>query len=281
VTPEARKRSRVLIALAAADAREFALDLARLVSLTTAPELLGLFVENARLLEHASSRLAREIMLTGRERPLERAVLERQLRAESAQARTSFEAAAARLGLACTFQVARGDFGTELASRAAEAEALVVSLAREARRADFWLGATLRELLAAPLPMVLLAREGWLSGRSIAVLIEEPQRAQLALEATARFAKHSRSPISVLLTGAAASAYEQNPAKLISELESRGLRSSTILAVGKSEPGSIARAARACRARLIVLPAPGPDADVALVEELLRRLPSALLLVQR
>jgi hypothetical protein len=280
VTTEARK-SRVLIALAAADAREFALDLARFVSLTATPELLGLFVESTRLLEHASSRLAREIMLTGRERPLERAVLERQLRAESAQARAGFEAEAARLGLTYTFQVARGDFGAELASRAAEAEALVVSLAREARRADFWLGATLRELLATALPMVLLAREGWLSGRSIVVLIEEPHGAELALEAAARFVKHSRSPLSVLLTGAAASAYEQNPAELIGELESRGLGPSTILAVGKSEPGTIARAARACRARLIVLPAPGADADTALVEELLRRLPSALLLVKR
>jgi hypothetical protein len=260
---------------------EFALDLARLVSLTAAPELLGLFVENARLLEHAGSRLAREIMLTGRERPLERAVLERQLRAQSALARASFEAAASRLGLPHTFQVARGDWVAELASRAAEAEALVVSLARETRRAELWLGATLRELLAAPLPLVLLAREGWLSGRSITGLIEEPRQAELVLEATARMAAHSESPIIVLLAGAAARAYGEDPAELTRELESRGLRSSTIVAVGDVEPGGIARAARACRARLVVLPAPGPDADPALVVELLRRLPSALLLVQR
>ena len=112
---EAQKRSRVLVALDAPDAKEFALDLARLVSLTTAPELLGLFVESTRLLEYAGSRLAREIMLTGRERPLERALLERQLRAESAQARAWFDAAATRLGLEHTFEVARGDFGAELA----------------------------------------------------------------------------------------------------------------------------------------------------------------------
>jgi hypothetical protein len=220
-------------------------------------------------------------MLTGGERRLDRAVLERQLRAESAQARASFEAGATRLGLPHTFQVARGDVSAELARRAAEAEALVVSLAREARRAELWLGTALRKLLAAPLPRVLLAREGWLSGRSIAVLVDAPHGAGLALEAAARIAAQSASPTSVLLAGAAARSYEEDPAELKRELESRGLASSTILSVGEGGLSSVARAARACSARLIVLPAAGPEIDTPLIEGLLRRLSSALLLVQR
>ena len=156
-----------------------------------------------------------------------------------------------------------------------------MSLAREARRAELWLGATLREVLAAPLPMVLLAREGWLTGRSIAVVVDELRGAELVLEATARIAAQSASPTSVLLAGAAARSYEENPAELRRELESRGMASSTILHVGEAAAGDVARAARTCRARLVVLPAAGPEIDAPLIEELLRRLPSALLLVQR
>lgn len=278
---EAQKRSRVLVALDAPDAKEFALDLARLVSLTTAPELLGLFVESTRLLEYAGSRLAREIMLTGRERPLERALLERQLRAESAQARAWFDAAATRLGLEHTFEIARGDFGAELARYAADVEALIVSFARVAQRADLELGSLLRELFAAPPPMVLLAREGWLSGRTIAVLVQDAHGSEPALEVADRIAAHSRSPITALLADAAANAYAENPAELVRELESPGLEPRTIVVVGKGGAAGIARAARACRARLIVLPAPASEADTVLVEELLRRSPAALLLVQR
>src|SRR3970040_589441 len=147
------KASRVVVALALADGWNFALELARYVALTSTTELLGLFVENTRILEHAQSRVAREVMLTGRERPLERTALERQMRAQSAQMRASFEAAASRLGFPHAFQVARGEIGAEWVQCAGEAEALVVGLAKEFRRTSEWLRAAPPRLFAAPLPL--------------------------------------------------------------------------------------------------------------------------------
>jgi hypothetical protein len=280
VNIEARKTSRIVVALNPEDARDFALDLARFISLTTTPELLGLFVESAHLLEHARSRFAREIMLTGRERALDRAVLERALRAQSAQARAHFEAAAARLGLPHTFEVARGEVAAELLRCAAEAEALVVSLTREARGAGAWLGAALRQLFAAPLPLLLLAREGWLSGRSIAIVIEDAEVTELTLQVAARLAAHSKSPIAALLTGPAAGAHAQRHARVVRALQGRGIELSRIQVLGAHDASTIARAARACEARLLVLPSAERETDAPLIEELLRRLPSALLLVR-
>ena len=124
-----KRGARIVIALDAAAQHATALDIVRCMISETFPELLGLFVEDVRLLEHAHSRLAREVVLSGAERPLELGALSRQLRAQSEQVRRSFEAAAATLGLPHTFQVARGEFLAALANRAAEAEALVVSLA--------------------------------------------------------------------------------------------------------------------------------------------------------
>ncbi len=122
------ERSLVVIALDASAPSDFAIELAGSLAGTAAPELLGLYVENTLLLEHAGSRQAREILLTGAERMLDRQALERQLRSQAERARARFEAASARLGLLHRFEIARGDVFAEPIRRATAARALVLGL---------------------------------------------------------------------------------------------------------------------------------------------------------
>src|SRR5690606_10436723 len=113
--------SRIVVALDPAGGAEAAVEIAALVSSGTA-EVVGLLVEDVRVLEHARSPLAREIVPSGRDRSLDRNLLERQFRARSAAVRARFEDAAARLGLRHAFHVARGDPLAEVARGAAGAD---------------------------------------------------------------------------------------------------------------------------------------------------------------
>ena len=271
-----RTTSRVVVAVDRGDGQDYVLELAREIVPAAVFEMLGLFVENTRLLEHAKSRFAREIMLSGRERPLDVRSLERQLRAEATQARTEFEAAAARIGVPHAFQVARGDFATELLRRATEAEALIVSLTEEVNLIGHGLDAALRELIAAPLPLLLIARRGWLRGESIAMVVGHDDAPEAMLEAAARIARLSHSPIVMLATGASAAERERTTERTLEGLAERGVKGVETVLLNELTAANVAAAARAWRARLVVLPSAGPT---GLAADLLGRLSSALLLV--
>ncbi len=131
-------------------------------------------------------------------------------------------------------------------------------------------------MLEAELPLVLLAREGWYRGRSVAVLVEELEAAGAALDAAARVARQSVSPLTVLL------AVGLGPAGAgPSRLQERGIERSNVLLIGGTALPGIEQAARACQARLLVAPSPARPEDTQALGELLRRFPGALLLVGR
>ena len=272
-------QSLVIIALDTAEPRDYAIELAGQLGPAETPELLGLFVESTELLEHASSRLAREILLTGSERAFDRSTLERQLRAQAARARAHFEAASTRLGLRHRFEVARGDILLEPFRRAAGAQALVVSLARILGDA-MSPARLLQQLLEAGPPVVLLAREGWLRGQSIAVVVDDSAEENVVLDAAARVARHTGSPLAVLLRVSDSSDRERLARRIEEALRTRGINKSNIMLLGETAQLGISQAARACRARLLVLPAPSRIEETGMMEALLHRFSGALLLVR-
>jgi hypothetical protein len=264
---------RVVVALDPEAPSEVALEIARHLSQGAASELLGLFVEDARLLAHAGSALAREIVLTGTERPLERTALERQIRAQAEEQRRRFESAAARLGLRHAFQVARGEWLAELVREATDAEGLVVSVARAAALRGASAGA-MRELARAPLRNVLFAREGWSTGRRIVTLLSQIERDVASLEAAARFARATRSPLTVL---AAAASRDAELERCVAEvLEPFGVGAPVLLTAG-APAAALRRSAN--DARLLVLPAPRSANDEGLLDVALA-LRAPLLLVR-
>jgi hypothetical protein len=280
MTTSAATKPLVVIALDASEREDYAIELAGILAQTDAPELLGLFVENTRLLEHAGSRWAREILLTGSERALERGALERELRSQATSVRARFEAVSARLGLRHRFEVARGETCAEPIKRAASAEALVVSLA-QAFGSGLSAGDFLRQLVAAPVPRVLLARQGWLTGRTITVLVNGvTPAADLALDAAARIAGQSGSPLIVLIPATDDDVRTAIVQRVTQALQSRDIGETRLLQLSGAAMTGVAQAALACRARLLVMPSPADPEDSAALDTLLGRFPGALMLVQ-
>jgi hypothetical protein len=272
-------RARILIALASTDAGESAIETASLLTAGSAAELLGLYFENTRLLAHARSPLAREIMLSGRERALELQRLERQIHAQSGRARTGFEAAAARRQLRHAFQVAEGELIAELTRCAAEAEAIVFGMA-----ASEAIGASAADMLQAlartPVRSLLLTRAKPMPGAPILAAIENPAAAPLLLDTAARIAYQARAPLMLLLAGEAATHSLEFLERQLPVLGAPGVRITAALRTATLDAVSTAAAARRVRARLVVLPSRGAAWDPERAGRLLRALPSSLLLLR-
>jgi hypothetical protein len=263
--------SRIVVALDPAGGAEFALEIAAFVSGGTT-EIVGLFVEDVRLLEHARSPLAREIVLSGRDRSLDRESLERQIRARAAAVRTRFEDAAARLGIRHVFQVARGDVLAEVARGAAGADVLVVSLGAETGRPAGWWGTPLEQLVREPMPALLFARESR-PASGILVVLERPEGAVAALTTAARLAKRSRAPLSILAAGAALAELD-----VAAILRAEGSESPVLLPAETIAADMIVHAARG--ARLVILPSRDTASDEALIGTLLTKVRAPLMLIR-
>ena len=274
-----RPLQRIVIALDASRPADYLLEVAQYVPAGEAAELVGLFIEDARLLQYAQSRLAREIVLSGGVRPLERGALERQLRAQSAQVRRHFEAAAAKLGLRHVFQIARGEIVKEWIRSAAEAEALIVSLAvREGIPAE-----SRREIVAqlahAGLRAVLFARPGWSTGRNVVAVIETPGQLHAVLAAAIHIAARSRSPLGVILTGEALDEREHVAADIAATVSEHGIELPASAVLTRADTHHIVQTAEVANARLLVL-AGGATAPTDLLGALLGATQGALLLVR-
>jgi len=265
-----RAPSRIVVALDPAGGEDFALEFAALVSGDTL-EVVGLFVEDIRLLEYARSPRAREVAFSGRERSLDRPTLEGQLRAQAAAARRRFEAAAAKLGLSSIFHVARGEVLAEVSREAAGAEVLVISFGAETQLRSGW-GAPLEQLVRARLPALLFAREGRPAG-GILVVLESAHRALSALAAAVRLAKRSRTPLLLLATGDALADRD-----IGAVLAAERIDAPALMAVETISAAAVVRAARG--ARLVILPSRDTAADEALIGDLLVKLRAPLMLIR-
>jgi nucleotide-binding universal stress UspA family protein len=118
---------RILVALDASGASLAALDAAARLAATLEAELLGLFVEDVDLLRLAGLPFAREAsLMLAQARRVERADMERALRAQATRARQALERVATRASVRCSFRVVRGRVTEELLAAAAEADLVAV-----------------------------------------------------------------------------------------------------------------------------------------------------------
>jgi len=276
-TAKPATRARLLIALSAESPDDFELALCRDLVGGMEAELLGLLIEDVRLAGHAGSRLAREIVLSGQERRLEPATLERQWRARAAAMRRRFEAEAAELGWHHDFRVVRGEPLAELQAAASAADVMILTGAASARGPRVLSAADLRRLAAARLRALLVARAGWARGREIVAVLTEETDARLGaasvLDTALRLANGTRSALGIVLAGRAAELAERVAAEL--RLGASALAfAGRILAVG--DIAGLAAALKGRNARVLVLPAATVE-DEPLVDALLSRLSSSLL----
>src|SRR2546425_755825 len=118
---------RILVALDSSAHSLAALEASVDMAARMEAELTGLFVEDIELLRMADAPFARELLYpSATEAPLNRATMERKLRAQSEQARKALAAAADRAQVQWTFRTVRGQVISEVLAAAGEADLLAI-----------------------------------------------------------------------------------------------------------------------------------------------------------
>lgn len=274
------KVARIVLALDAAAREGTALEIARCLAGGRLEELSGLIIEDAGVLGHARSRVAREVVLSGLERPLDMAALARQLRAQAEAARHRIESSAVRLGLRFRAEVARGELLEALTRSAAQAETLVVSETLEAAGFRAIRRSALRALALTRTRSLLFARPGWHTGASVIAIADATRDTWEELRAARAMAEQSRSALRLLIAAGddlSAEALTALRRRILAEVGP--LPAGSVL-VAQRAPAALAAATERLRARLVVLPWTEDDPAEGPFTDLLERARSAILLVR-
>jgi nucleotide-binding universal stress UspA family protein len=195
---------RILVALDASYHSLAALEAAAELAASLKAELEGLFVEDVNLLRVAGSPVAREVLypFVAASR-LDRARMERALRAQATQARQAIAAACERRRVKWSFRVVRGEVAPEVLAAALEADMLSLGKASRPLIRRAHLGSTARAAAArAPHPVLLLQRDVSLRP-PVVVTYDGSPTAQQALMIATQLAQKAGGYLSVLtLAGA-------------------------------------------------------------------------------
>ena len=191
---------RILVALDASTHSLAALEAAAVLAASLEAELQGLFVEDINLLRLAGLPFAREVHYPAAgDRPLERARMERQLRALAEQARQALVAVAGRRRVQWSFRVVRGQVSTEIMTAAQETDLLALGKASRSLTRRVPLGSTARAAAMGAPGAVLLLQHGGGVRQPVQVIYDGSPGAQRALAAAVHLAPAAKAPLTVLL----------------------------------------------------------------------------------
>ena len=196
-TPEGQSR-RIVVALDASSyslaALRAAAELAELLDV----ELEGLFIEDINLLYLCGFPFSQEIgSYTATVRPLENAVVERQLRTLAAHIHQAMNRVVLKSPVRWTFHVRRGSVVNELLAAAQSADILSIGRSGQVRRRT--LGSTARALVQqSQRPLLLLDQDGGLVYPLIAIYTGS-DTSQRVLKWLTTLARHSERPVRVML----------------------------------------------------------------------------------
>lgn len=190
---------RVILALdvAARDAQSIAAAVELAARLGA--EVLGLFLEDPRLLRWARLPVARQVSPWGG--GLDRERLEAQLRALAAQAQAELEQAARRLGVSWQAQVLRGELERALNEWAVQGDLWVIGTAGQVMGLAVPTPAALRLVLPQAARWVLLQPRGVPFRHPMVVLHPQASNPEALLEAARAFMEDPAQPLTVVILG--------------------------------------------------------------------------------
>jgi len=191
---------RILVALDTSHDSLTALEAAVDLAATLEAELLGLFVEDTSLLRLAGLAVAREMrypFITAAR--LDRARMERALRAQAEQARRALAAASERRHVAWSFRVVRGEVASEVLEAAMEADLLTLGKASRRIIRSVRVGSTARAATErAPCCVLMLQRDVGIQP-PVVVIYDDTPTGQKAITMAARLAGQEIGDLTVLI----------------------------------------------------------------------------------
>ncbi len=271
---------RILVALDASPSSLAALEAAAELASILGAELSGLFVEDIDLLRTAELPFTRTVgSLSTTFGELETRPLERGLRAEANRARRALAVAAERARVDWSFRVARGIVSAELLSAASEGD--VISLGRVGWTPERYrnLGDTARAILSESAGSVLLLRRGARLSTPVMTVFDGTPGAMKALSAAVRLASVGEGRVIVLVPAGDPESAGELQERARRWLYERDL-GATFRKLSGLDGAELARAVRAERGGLLVLPALGPMARGESIPDLLGDVECPVLLVR-
>jgi len=191
---------RILVALDTSRHSLAALEAAAELAVSLEAELQGLFVEDVNLLRLAGLPVAREVLypfVTAAR--LDRARMERELRAQAAQARRALVAACERRHVKWSFRVVRGEVTPEVLAAALEADLLSLGKASRPLVRRVRLGSTARAAAAQATHSVLLLQRDVGIEPPVVVTYDGSPTARQALMMATRLAQKEGGYLTVLI----------------------------------------------------------------------------------
>ncbi len=242
VTNEGLNVRRVVAALDAAAMPVQVLDTAAALATALHVELVGLYVEDERLLRAAELPFAREFGLaTAHARQIDVVGVERALRSQATRMRHLVGALAGPRGLAWSLDVVRGDALRSAVAYARADDLLVIGRARYASG----------ELGRAS----ALAPGGGARTRPVAVLFDATVQAVRALGLAVALARTARCEVAVLVPAAGPESFRALRVDAGRVLERLGSTAATYVMLPDQGAAHVERATRELRAGVLVCPA--------------------------
>jgi nucleotide-binding universal stress UspA family protein len=270
---------RILVALDASPQSLAALGSVVDLAAGARAELLGLFVEDVRLLDLGGLQAARALTYpAGLDRPLDTPSLERDMRTLATRARQALSAAAGRLGVSWTFRVARGEVASELLAASRDAD--LVTLGRASARfvGPSHLGSTARAILArAPGAVLLHGPAG--GGDSVILVVDDPETSLHALALATEIVRAAAKSLLVLLAPKHAADTDRLRERIADRLRGLGLGAG-FRQIEPDDDASLARLVASEGPIAIVLPATLGMLDETGLERLAREVACSLLVVR-
>jgi nucleotide-binding universal stress UspA family protein len=191
---------RILVALDTSHHSLAALEAAAELAATMKAELEGLFVEDVNLLRAAEAPAAREVRYPFIEAAkLDLARMERQLRAQAAQARRALELASKRWKIKCSFRVVRGEVAPAVLEAALGVDLLSLGKVSRPLVRRRRLGSTALAAAAQGSCCVLLMHRDAAISPPVVVTYDGSPTARRALAMATRLAQNSGRFLTVLV----------------------------------------------------------------------------------
>jgi hypothetical protein len=274
------RRSRAIVAFDCQAHTALAVEITHYAATVTSSGLLGVLVDAVELLDHAQSSLAREVLYSGAQRPLETVALGRQIRARSRLAQNEFESAAKKLGLAHEFRSSDGNVLARLAEWVSESQALVATVAADSVAMRTAWKSAMHDLSAASIRTLLFAREGWRIGTGILAVIDDITQADATLRIARRFVRGSHSPLFLALSNDSTNDNQAAEALIAKERTRLSMPVRVVTAPDVTGPQTIADAIRQTHARIVILPWKLTEKSPNLLETLLTATNASVALVR-
>lgn len=271
---------RILVAVDASPPSLSALRTAAELAARVHAEVEGLFVEDIELVRLARLEVASHVsFLSGSQERLDVESLEAQLHSLATRARRALTDATVRSRVSGRFRVARGDVVAELVSAAAEADLLVIGWASRPLWPRHRLGRTAQAAAERTRCSVLLLPEGARVEGPVAVVDDDAQGAETAVEAAASLVQATRAILRVLVPAAGADEARTEIERLGRLLERRGIDWEPI-PLADGAPVRLRHALRQHDSAVVVIAGDSPLLRDEGVRQLLDELGCALLLAR-